>query len=322
MSKRKVESKKGEAKKAKQVELPPEFDESEDDDSNPVMASTDARSEASPPSFGGAYVNKQRVLVFCSRGVTARSRHLLEDIRKLLPHHKKEVKLDSKDDLRNVNEIAEIKTCNSALFFEARKRQDLYLWGSKTPHGPSAKFLVSNIHTMDELRLTGNCMLGSRPVLNFCRAFETAPHLKLLREVFVDLFGTPRGHPKSKPFIDRVMTFHVADEKIWVRNYQILDAADGDKRAEAAAERSGSEATSLVEVGPRFVLTPIRIFAGSFGGATLYTNPKYVSPNAQRAELRKAKGSKYEARKAAVAFRKEKEEILAPVPDELADTFA
>ena len=95
--------------------------------------------------------------------------------------------------------------------------------------------------------------------------------------MFTDIFGTPRGHPKSKPFIDRVMSFHVADGKIWVRNYQVMDAADGDKRAEAAAAHAGTEATQLVEMGPRFVLTPIRIFAGSFGGPTLYVVCVYVS---------------------------------------------
>lgn len=31
--------------------------------------------------------------------------------------------------------------------------------------------------------------------------------------------------------------------------------------------------------GPRFVMNPIKIFAGSFGGATLWSNPEYVSPN-------------------------------------------
>ena len=36
--------------------------------------------------------------------------------------------------------------------------------------------------------------------------------------------------------------------------------------------------------GPRFVLNPIRMFEGSFGGATLYVNPKYVSPNEVRCD--------------------------------------
>ena len=36
---------------------------------------------------------------------------------------------------------------------------------------------------------------------------------------------------------------------------------------------------SLVEVGPRCCLNPIKIFAGSFSGSVLYENPAYVSPN-------------------------------------------
>ena len=163
MVKRKTQSKvvSGE-KKAKQapeenLALASEEEDIEDDESvqNPLQGAVEVSTHEddddspTPPSFDGEYVNKQRVLCFCSRGVTARARHLLEDLRKLLPHHKKEVKLDAKDDLRSVNEVAEIKSCNSALFFESRKRQDLYLWASKTPHGPSAKFLVRRISVDD-----------------------------------------------------------------------------------------------------------------------------------------------------------------------------
>ena len=39
------------------------------------------------------YKNKHRCLVFGSRGMTARFRHLLDDIRALVPHHKKESKV-------------------------------------------------------------------------------------------------------------------------------------------------------------------------------------------------------------------------------------
>lgn len=38
-----------------------------------------------------------------------------------------------------VNEIAEIKSCNSCVFLECRKKTDLYLWAGKTPEGPSVK---------------------------------------------------------------------------------------------------------------------------------------------------------------------------------------
>ena len=36
---------------------------------------------------------------------------------------------------------------------------------------------------------------------------------------------------------------------------------------------NGPPQMSLTEIGPRFVLTPIRIFEGAFSGATVYSNP-------------------------------------------------
>jgi ribosome biogenesis protein BRX1 len=67
---------------------------------------------------------------------------------------------------------------------------------------------------MDELRLTGNCMKGSRPLLSFDESFDRLGHLKLLKELFEETFGVPRGHPKSKPFIDRIMSFYYADKRV------------------------------------------------------------------------------------------------------------
>ena len=95
---------------------------------------------------------------------------------------------------------------------------------------------------------------------------------------------------------------------MWVRNYQIVDKGDGSKsalnrkieRAAAAggaAESTGSEdPLSLVEMGPRFVLDPIRVFAGSFGGPTLYNNAAYVSPNDVRSARKRKAGHKFEDR--------------------------
>jgi ribosome biogenesis protein BRX1 len=39
---------------------------------------------------------------------------------------------------------------------------------------------------------------------------------------------------------------------------------------------------ALVEIGPRFVLNPVKILSGSFGGAVLFENPHYISPNIVR----------------------------------------
>ncbi|XP_041091948.1 ribosome biogenesis protein BRX1 homolog [Polyodon spathula] len=223
------------------------------------------------PVSRGKWKNKERVLVFSSRGINFRTRHLMQDLRTMMPHTKADTKMDRKDKLFVVNEVCEIKNCNKCIFFEAKKKQDLYMWISNVPHGPSAKFLVQNIHTLAELKMTGNCLKGSRPLLSFDPTFEKEPHYALLKELFIQTFSTPQYHPKSQPFVDHILTFTITDNRIWFRNYQIIEE-DG----------------SLVEIGPRFVLNLIKIFQGSFGGATLYENPRYQSPNMHRRMIRLA----------------------------------
>merc|ERR1711924_203517 len=170
--------------------------------------------------------------------------------------------------------------------------------------------------TMDELRLAGNCLKGSRPLLSFDKAFDTEPHLALMKELFIHVFNTPRGHPKSQPFHDHVMGFYLVDGKVWVRHYQIADATQ-EPKARRKMEAAGEEPTSLVEIGPRFVLTPVRIFAGSFGGPTLYQNPLFVSPNRLRHEARRMKGAAYGQRLASEAETAKRAEDLARTKDPL-----
>lgn len=227
----------------------------------------------------------------------------MNDLRTMMPHSKSESKMDRKDQLFVINEICEMKNCNKCLFFEGKKKQDLYLWASNTPKGPSVKFLVENIHTMSELKMTGNCLKGSRPLLSFDKNFDNEPHWSLLKELFIQIFSTPNQHPKSQPFIDHVYTFSIADNRIWFRNYQILEE-DG----------------SLAEIGPRFVLNPIRIFEGSFGGPTLYQNPHYVSPNDYRRILKKKVAHKYISRvyaKKSLDSRRSQETYKSDITDDV-----
>ena len=163
---------------------------------------------------------------------------------------------------------------------------------------------------MEELHFTGNCLKGSRPILSFDATFETQPHLRVIKELFLHTFGVPQGARKSKPFIDHVMAFTVADGKIWVRNYQISEVEKTDKAAgEDGNEKEMSKGKkskppvglrdtdiNLVEIGPRFVLTPIIIQEGSFGGPIIYENRQFVSPNQVRSELRRSKAGRHNAR--------------------------
>lgn len=77
------------------------------------------------------------------------------------------------------------------------------------------------VHTMAELKLSGNHLKGSRPVLSFDAAFDEQPHLQLMKEMLAQAFATPRRHPKSKPFHDHVISFHFLDNRLWLRNYQV-----------------------------------------------------------------------------------------------------
>ena len=144
------------------------------------------------------------------------------------------------------------------------------------------------VHTTEELKMTGNCLMGSRPLLLFDKHFDAAPELRLIKALFKEVFAVPLGHPKSKPFVDHVMSFFVVDGKIWIRNYQISERGSTEHDAEKFAKRG--EEPSLTEIGPRMVLEIIRIFDDSFTGKTLYENPNYVSPTASRS-MEKKKGS-------------------------------
>lgn len=203
----------------------------------------------------------------------------MRDIKTLMPHHREEAKMERTKTLTVINEMCLMKHCNKALLFEGRRKQDLYMWCSNVPNGPSVKFLVENAHTMGELKMTGNCLRGSRPFLSFDSKFTEIPHLRILKELFTQVFGVPNYHPKSQPFFDHVYTFTYIDKRVWFRNFQIL-----------------SEDGGLAEIGPRFVLNPVKIFEESFGGDTLWENPSYVSPARFRQMARKQASAKYENR--------------------------
>jgi ribosome biogenesis protein BRX1 len=219
-----------------------------------------------------------------------------------------ESKLDTKKELDMLNELADMNNCHSCMFLETRRHEDLYMWLSKTPNGPCAKFLILNIHTMNELQMTGNHLKGSRPLLSFDKTFGSTPSWKLIKELLVHTFNIPRGHPKSKPFFDHIFSFTIVEGRIWFRNFQIVD-------------EEAAQPMNLIEVGPRFVLWPIRVLAGSFDGPTLYANPDYISPQEERRELRTLQSHKYIARKASKTRRRQHRDAFTLSGDELDDVF-
>jgi len=181
---------------------------------------------------------------------------------------------------------------------------------------------------MEELNFIGNCLKGSRPILSFDAAFEKQAHLRVIKELFTQIFGVPKTSRKVKPFVDHVLGFTIADGKIWIRCYQISESEPGKKKSADSEEmdvdsapkknKHGDKEVSLVEIGPRFVLTPIVIlesryvnssagyvtclclYDSSFGGPVIYENKEFVSPNQVRSDLRKAKAGRYNKRTEAI----------------------
>jgi ribosome biogenesis protein BRX1 len=273
-----------------------------------------------------------------------RHRHLLTDLTSLLPHTHKESKLDTKKKTSGynmmLNSIAELHSCNVIFFLEARKHgQDLYLWLSRPPNGPTIKFSVNNLHTTGELRtgFSGNCLKGGRGIVVFDRSFDENvtmhgvdkasgggnEYRALVREMLRSVFSVPkRGVRGVKPFIDRIIGIFGVDGKIWIRVYEIRES-EGDKKDEAEdrepAEKKEKKKKggkdnmpdiSLVEIGPRFVLTPIVILEGSFGGPVIYENREFVSPNQVRREVRMKKAGRYASRRDDQADRTTKKKAL------------
>lgn len=222
-----------------------------------------------------------RTLVLCSRGVTSFQKQVLKDLIRLLPHSKKESKIDRKSHYSALHDLAQMHSCNNILYLECRRKIS-YLWLAHYPTGPSVKFLVQNLHDSSELRLTGNCLKASRPILSFDDSFKKEAHLALIQQMFMQTFATPKDHPKAMPFIDHVFSFSQVFGQIYFRNFEVTCM--------------GKKEPSLVEIGPRFCLTVVKVLDGVVCGETLYKNGNFIPPRRQLAE-REVKQTRKKAKK-------------------------
>lgn len=168
-----------------------EDEESSEEEEKPVVKKPDfrdgLRAFADPDPDSKEWKNRQRVLIVCQRGIGGRYRGLLDDLRDLIPHSKHEAKIERKQAKVEINELCFERSCNNFIYFESRNHRvtDLYMWLAKSPNGPSFKFALSNIRSMSETKLTGNCLKYSRPFLSFDGSFDRPdmPHLQLCKEL-------------------------------------------------------------------------------------------------------------------------------------------
>jgi ribosome biogenesis protein BRX1 len=92
-------------------------------------------------------------------------------------------------------------------------------------------------------------------------------------EMLIQAFNSPKGHPKTRPFYDHIISFSVINNNIFFRNYQILNEIKEKYKNEDSEDK-----INLLEIGPRFTMEIIRIFNNALGGKTLYLNKYYISP--------------------------------------------
>ncbi|CAD8144621.1 unnamed protein product [Paramecium pentaurelia] len=223
------------------------------------------------------WVNKQRTLIVTSKNISDRIRQLFMDLHELLPHSKKETKLEKGDTSKQIKELCMQHSCRSFIYFEVHRKHELYLWIGRFPNGPSIKYYIENWHNCQDLKLTGNCMKGSRPILSFDGSFTEDPLMILQKELFIHAINVPKHHPKSAPCCDRVFSFikeSPDNNNIWIRNYEIQ------------YEKAGKEIikNQLVEIGPRLVLKPIIILEGCIQGAQLWKDTAYITQAKVRLE--------------------------------------
>jgi len=265
-----------------------------------------------PTMSKGKWINKTRVLIFGSRGLDYRTRHFMQDLINILPHSKTDVKLERKNDRGLIKEIAEMKNCSKVLYFEGRKKKDLFLTIADVDEGPTVRFNVEGLNTLGELKFTGNSLKSSRPLLVFDKHFDEAPHWQVIKELFAQTFGTPKFHPKSQPFIDHVLNFSIHDGRIWIRNYQII--LEGENKVKE--DKFNPE---LVEIGPRIVLNLQRIQEGPFSGAAIFLNPAYIGPNQRRREQTMGQGKSYMSKVITKEAKEKHKEDLPDIPKHVTD---
>lgn len=237
--------------------------------------------------------NRQKCLVLGGRNMSSKARHLLLDLRGLMPHSREHSKLGGGAQHHHIGrdlvELCSLHQCNSFMYLDPHRSDVSYLWVGQAPAGPSVKLQVTNIHTADEIRMAGNCLKFSRALLHFDRAFETLPHLRVVKALLHMGFNTPRYHPKSKPFIDRIMSFFWLDNHIWVRHYQIVYPSDSN-----TSNALKKDSTSLLEIGPRFTLEPVLIMNGCCQGNVLWRSQVARAPTEQRRDRKVRRVEKME----------------------------
>lgn len=201
-------------------------------------------------SSSGEDDRQESTLVLASRGIGNRFRHLHTDLLHLIPRSKKEQKVDTRKDLRLLQELAELSSCEYIVLLETRNGQD-YLWVSKRSYGPTFRLAVASFSTCDELGLLGNFYRNTRFIVNSSLhpSAENESLMHLLTGIFADGL-----HDCSS---DKLLSVYEQSGTVVLRAFH------------ASAE-------DAIETGPRIGFDIDLIMKGCFSGEIIFKKSSFT----------------------------------------------
>jgi ribosome biogenesis protein BRX1 len=234
-----------------------------------------------------SYAKGWKTALIGSRGMGSTCRRFLKDLSVLLPHSKRESKYEYKGrNFGGLVEVCELSNCTHSIFVQESKSATYMHVASIS--GPSVKYELRDICTLEDQIFDGNCSKYSRPLLLFSPHFWTTPEGETQRVVLSKAFGSPLNHRKVRPFFDRIFYFYHSDQGILFRNYEILSDF------------------SAKEIGPRFMLYPLLTQEGPNMGRVLWKSERTPSSKSIVLLKRKAFGAKLRNRALRSSLLKEK----------------
>lgn len=213
-------------------------------------------------------------LVLVQRGTTPRQRHFVRDVLPLLPGAWLGPKMGEDLSSAAVRRVARGDETTVLALAPSGFEDDMIAWVACMPHGPSAAFRLVNVHTVAELNLGRKPKRSTRTSLAiFSSDFDDRPHLRLIKELLLGVFGDPRT-ASNQPVRSVLSFMHSRDQNlstdmIWLRAFDL---------GLASTLADGEESVHVDERGPRMVLCPLCVRASVFTGPLLWAPPGSPSP--------------------------------------------
>jgi ribosome biogenesis protein BRX1 len=94
-----------------------------------------------------------------------------------------------------------------------------------------------------------------------------------MQELIVQIFSVQDFKSAAGDSVDRVLGFSQVEGKVYLRNYQV-----------------SPDINDLKEIGPRCVLTPLKLLKGLFNGEVVFRNGRYLKKSKEDFDRKGKKG--------------------------------